>query len=131
MTLLKILKVKDVEGDYSALDKSPTASPEVHAYGVFSKIDKDSEIGSFARLRQESPLFSLPAQLGIYIRNNRLEEEVSAVVDKGDKDYISGEDKINFIGKKDLTKLFSANVDTLNYPQYAIMKRFNENLKKE
>ena len=130
MSLLKILKVKNVEGDYSALDRCPGSSPEVYAYGIFSEIDRESGFGTFARLRQESPLFSLPAQMGVYVMNRGLEEEVTAVVNKKNKDYICTEDKISFFNG-DQTKLFSAHVDVLNYPQYAIMKRFNENLKQE
>ena len=129
MTLLKILKVENVEGDYSALDIHPGASPEDYTYGIFSEIEKDSELGHFARLRQESPLFSLPAQLGVYIRNHGLEEEIVAVVNKSDKDYISGK-KVNFLDKSQ-TKQFSAYVDTLNWPQYEILKGFNKNLKQE
>ena len=129
MTLLKILKVENVEGDYSALNRCPNACPEVYAYGIFSEIEKESELGHFARLRQESPLFSLPAQLGVYIRNHGLEEEIVAVVNKSDKDYISGK-KVNFLDKSQ-TKQFSAYVDTLNWPQYEILKGFNKNLKQE
>ena len=129
MTLLKILKVENVEGDYSALNRCPSACPEVYAYGIFSEIEKESELGHFARLRQESPLFSLPAQLGVYIRNHGLEEEIVAVVNKSDKDYISGK-KVNFLDKSQ-TKQFSAYVETLNYPQYAIIKRSNEKLKQK
>jgi hypothetical protein len=129
MTLLKILQVKEVEGDYSALDRAPTASPEDYAYGIFSEMSEESELGSFARLRQESPLFSLSSDMGKYIRNNQLEEKVVAVVNKGKKDYISGE-KVSFLNQEQ-TQQFFANVETLNYPQYAIMKKFNENLRKE
>ncbi len=129
MTLLKILKVENVEGDYSFLAKHPNSSPENYAYGIFSEIDTENESNSFARLRQESPLFSLSSQMGSYIKNQGLEKQVVAVVNKNDKDYISG-DSIYFFNK-DQTELFSAKVESLVYPQYAIMKRFNENLKSE
>jgi hypothetical protein len=129
MTLLKILKVENVEGDYSFLAKHPNSSPENYAYGIFSEVDGESEIGKFARLRQESPLFSLSSQMGSYIKNHQLEKQVVAVLNKNDKDYISG-DKVHFLSK-DETKLFSAKIESLVYPQYGIMKRFNENLKQE
>jgi len=130
MTLLKrILKVENVEGDYSALIRDPGSSPEVYAYGIFSEIEKESGLGTFARLKQESPLFSLPKDLADYVQENHSEEDIAAVVNKHNKDYISG-DKVCFFNK-DQTKIFSAYVNTLTFPQYSILKERNENLKKE
>ncbi|MBT4651623.1 hypothetical protein HOC13_03820 [Candidatus Woesearchaeota archaeon] len=129
MTLLKILKVENVEGDYSALEMGSGSSPEVYAYGIFSEIERESGPGTFARLRQESPLFSLLKDLGSYIQRTSSGEDIVAVVNKQDKDYISDK-KVCFFNQEQ-TKLFSTYIDTLTWPQYEIMKKFNENLKQE
>ncbi|MBT5023032.1 hypothetical protein HOK51_11480 [Candidatus Woesearchaeota archaeon] len=127
---LEILRVENVKGDYSKLEKSPGSSPEIYAYGLFTKLDEESKLGKCVNLQQESPLFSMEKDLARHIKENFAGEDITTIINKHNKAYISGSDRNVFVSK-DQSSVYSAYVQTLTFPQYANIKEIVRELKQE
>ncbi|MBT7902383.1 hypothetical protein HN587_00865 [Candidatus Woesearchaeota archaeon] len=130
MSLLKILRVECVDGNYNELDMDSHSVPEVYAYGLFSELNTITQTKPTAHLRQESPLFSRLNKLGEYISKTHSDnDDIIAVTNSHGKKYISAE-KIIFLNNNQ-TFAFTAYITNLTYPQYALVKSIYDKIKKE
>jgi len=127
MTRLKILKVENVEGDFTQLEKENGSTPEISAYGLFSLITAEHPLQGFAKLRQESLLYHFAKDLATYVINNHFDEDISVVLNNYNKDFLG--DK-RFISA-DEKSFFTAYIKEVNGPQYQEMRKIAENLKQE